>query len=961
MALSFDAPTPFASRHIGPDDEQIAHMLGAIREPSIAALVDRTVPSAIRLSRELDLPAPKTEHELLRTLEGLASRNDVWRSFLGMGYSDCITPPVILRNILENPAYYTPYTPYQAEVSQGRLEALLNFQTVVSDLTSLPIANASLLDEASAAAEAVHMMHALRGTESRRAVFVSQACHPQNVEVVRTRSRALGFDVVVGDPKSFQPSERFFAVLLQVPASDGGLDDVRPIAEQAHAQGALVAVACDLLALTIITPPGELGADIAVGSAGRFGVPLGYGGPHAAFFACTEACVRKLPGRIIGVTVDVHGHRALRMALQTREQHIRRERATSNVCTAQALLATVASMYAVYHGPEGLRAIASRVHALAATLATGLRKAGIRVAHDRFFDTLRVEGEPHRVAFWLDEARRFKMNLRPIDESSLGVSLDETTRPEDVDDLLTVFQGSGYGGYRCADLLGEASPALGGLRRTSPFLTAPVFHAHRTETKMLRYMRALELRDISLADGMIPLGSCTMKLNATAEMMPITWPSFARIHPFAPREQAAGYQAVIEQLGAMLAEITGYDAMSFQPNSGAQGELAGLLVIRRYHESRGEGHRTVCLIPASAHGTNPASAALAGMRVVVVACDEHGYVDLSDLEAKAKAHAPELAAIMITYPSTYGVFEEDIQLIASVVHACGGQVYLDGANLNALVGLCRPGDFGADVGHINLHKTFCIPHGGGGPGMGPIGVKAHLAPFLPSHPALPENGPTSSGAVSAAPWGSASILLISWSYISLMGAAGLRRASEIAILNANYVAERLHAHYPVCFRGKRGRVAHECILDTRPVKQSSGVEVDDIAKRLMDYGFHAPTMSFPVPGTLMVEPTESESQEELDRFCDAMIAIRAEIADIESGRASRDDNPVKLAPHTAAAVTAESWPHTYSREKAAFPTAWTREHKRWPFVGRIQNAVGDRNLICTCPPLESPFTTPKSR
>jgi glycine dehydrogenase len=932
-------------------------MLRAIGEPSVDSLVDSTIPRAIRLRRGLSLPDPASEHDLLRKLESLAARNDIWRSFLGMGYADCITPPVILRNVLENPAYLTPYTPYQAEVSQGRLEALLNFQTVVSDLTALPIANASLLDEASAAAEAVHMMHALRGSESRRAVFVSRSCHPQNIEVVRTRGRALGFDVVVGDPRTFEPSARFFGVVLQVPASDGELDDVRPVIERAHAQGVLVAIACDLLALTLITPPGELGADIAVGSAQRFGVPLGYGGPHAAFFACTDACVRKLPGRIIGVAIDAHGNRALRMALQTREQHIRRERATSNVCTAQALLATVASMYAVYHGPEGLRAIASRVHAMATTLAAGLRKAGIRVAHDRFFDTLRVEGDPRSVSLWLAEARRHKMNLRVIDESSLGVALDETTQPGDVDDLLSVFHGGAPPGYRCSDLAGEASEALGGLRRTSGFLTAPVFHAHHTETKMLRYMRTLELRDISLADAMIPLGSCTMKLNATVEMMPVTWPRFARIHPFAPREQASGYHAVIEQLAAMLAEITGYDAMSFQPNSGAQGELAGLLVVRRYHESRGEGHRTVCLIPASAHGTNPASAALAGLRVVVVACDEHGYVDIADLEAKAKAHATELAAVMITYPSTYGVFEEDIELIASIVHSCGGQVYLDGANLNALVGLCRPGDFGADVGHINLHKTFCIPHGGGGPGMGPIGVKAHLAPFLPGHPAIPEDRPSAIGPVSAAPWGSANILLISWCYISLMGAEGLRRASEIAILNANYVAERLHVHYPVCFRGKHGRVAHECIVDTRPAKQSCGVDVDDVAKRLMDYGFHAPTMSFPVAGTLMVEPTECESRDELDRFCDAMIAIRKEIAEIEAGRLPRDDNPLKQAPHTAAAVTAESWPHPYSRETAAFPTAWTREHKRWPFVGRIQNAVGDRNLICTCAPLESPART----
>jgi glycine dehydrogenase len=936
-------------------------MLRVVGEPSVSALIDATIPRAIRLRRELKLPSPQTEHELLQTLECIAAKNEIWRTYIGMGYADCVTPPVILRNVLENPAYYTPYTPYQAEVSQGRLEALLNFQTLVSDLTALPIANASLLDEATACAEAVHMMHALRGGESRRAVFVSHSCHPQNIEVVRTRGQALGFDVVVGDPNTFEPSPVFFGVLLQVPASDGALDDVRPLVERGHAQGALIAIACDLLALTLVTPPGELGADIAVGSAQRFGVPMGYGGPHAAFFACTEACVRKLPGRIIGVTIDVHGNRALRMALQTREQHIRRERATSNVCTAQALLATVASMYAVYHGPGGLRAIASRVHALATTLATGLRRLGIRVVHQRFFDTLRVEGDPGQTARWLAEARRRKMNLRRFPDASVGVALDETTRPADVDELIEIFHEGDSAAPRCAELTSEASTALRGFERTSPFLTASVFNSHHTETKMLRYLRSLELRDVSLADSMIPLGSCTMKLNAAVEMMPITWPRFARVHPYAPREQAAGYHAVIDELGAMLCEITGYDAMSFQPNSGAQGELAGLLVIRRFHESRGEDHRTVCLIPASAHGTNPASAALAGLRVVVVACDEHGTVDISDLEDKAKTHANELAAVMITYPSTYGIFEEDIERIASIAHAHGGQVYLDGANLNAQVGLCRPGDFGADVGHINLHKTFAIPHGGGGPGMGPIGVKAHLAPLLPRHPTIAEDRPAAMGPVSSAPWGSASILLISWSYIRLLGADGLRRASEIAILSANYVAERLHAHFPVCYRGAHGRVAHECIVDTRSVKHTSGIEVDDIAKRLMDYGFHAPTMSFPVPGTLMVEPTECESQEELDRFCDAMIAIRAEIAEIETGRIPRDDNALKHAPHTAMAVTVESWAHPYSREMAAFPTVWIREHKRWPFVGRIQNALGDRNLVCTCPPLDPPAVSRGSR
>ena len=929
-------------------------MLQTIGESSVDALVESTIPQSIRLRRALSLPSPSTEFELLQTLEGLAAKNEIWRTYLGMGYADCITPPVILRNVIENPAYYTPYTPYQAEVSQGRLEALFNFQTVVSDLTGLPIANASLLDEATAAAEAVNMMHSLRGDDRRRSVFVDKSCHPQTREVVLTRGRALGFDVVVGDSQRWEPTKDFFGIVLQVPGTDGALHDVRPLIERAHAEGALVTIACDLLALTLITPPGELGADVAIGSAQRFGVPLGYGGPHAAFFACTDACVRKLPGRIIGVSVDAQGNRALRMALQTREQHIRRERATSNVCTAQALLATVASMYAIYHGPQGLRAIASRVHSLAGCLAAGLRKAGIRVAHERFFDTVRVEGDRSRVETWLAEARKRKMNLRSIDETSVGVALDETTSPSDIDDLLRVFYGGSSAPFRCDDLAHIHSVALQGFERKTAYLTASVFHDNHTETKMLRYLRTLELRDLSLADSMIPLGSCTMKLTAAVEMMPITWPRFARLHPFIPSEQAAGYRELIAQLGEMLCEITGYDAMSFQPNSGAQGELAGLLVVRRYHESRGEGHRNVCLIPASAHGTNPASAAMAGMRVVVVACDEQGYVDLTDLEAKAKAHAADLSAVMVTYPSTYGIFEERIEHIAAIIHAYGGQVYLDGANLNAMVGLCRPADFGADVGHINLHKTFCIPHGGGGPGMGPIGVRAHLAPFLPRHPATGEGRPSATGPVSAAPWGSANILIISWSYIRLMGAAGLRRASEIAILNANYIADRLHAHYPVCFRGKRGHVAHECIVDTRAVKRTAGIDVDDIAKRLMDYGYHAPTMSFPIPGTLMVEPTECESQQELDRFCDAMIAIRAEIAEIEEGRAPRDDNTLKQAPHTASAVLTEHWMHPYSREKAAFPTEWVRDHKRWPFVGRIQNAVGDRNLICTCPPVVPP-------
>jgi glycine dehydrogenase len=965
MPVSLDHPDRFVLRHVGPDDRDVEEMLRVVGQPSLDALIDQTIPSTIRLRRPLALPPALTERELLEKLSEIAAKNEVWRSFLGMGYSDCITPPVIQRNILENPGWYTQYTPYQAEISQGRLEALLNFQTVVSDLTALPIANASLLDEATAAAEAMHMMESSAAPHQgggRKAVFLSASCHPQTVEVLRTRAAAHGIEVIVGDAaQAFDSKDaaRLFGVIVQYPATDGALVDYRALVEKAHAQGAMVAMAVDLLAMALLVPPGELGADIAFGSAQRFGVPLGYGGPHAAFFACKPEHVRKLPGRIIGVSVDAHGKRALRMALATREQHIRREKATSNVCTAQALLAIVASMYAVYHGPAGIKAIAERVHGMAACLALGLKKLGVRVAHDRFFDTVRVEGTPAKVQAWLDAARARKMNLRKIDDASVGVALDEVTSPGDVDALLAVFgpdQGGGAKVPSCLELAREASPGLDGFERTSPYLTHEVFGTHHSETEMLRYMRTLESRDLSLAHSMIPLGSCTMKLNATAEMMPITWAGFNRVHPFVPLDQAQGYQVITKQLEAMLSEITGFPAVSLQPNSGAQGELAGLLVIRKFHESRGE-KRDVCLIPASAHGTNPASAAVAGMRVVVVACDEKGYVELGDLEAKAKEHAKDLAALMVTYPSTYGVFEEEIERICAIVHEYGGQVYLDGANLNAQVGLCRPHDVGADVCHVNLHKTFCIPHGGGGPGMGPIGVAAHLAKFLPGHPVVPVGGDLlgkeSIGPVSAAPWGSASILLISWAYISMMGAAGLKRATEVAILSANYVAERLHPHFPVFYRGKRGRVAHECILDTRGVKRTAGIEVDDVAKRLMDFGFHAPTMSFPIAGTLMVEPTESEPKAELDRFCEAMIAIRAEIKAIEDGRLPRDDNPLKHAPHTAEAIASSEWKHPYPREQAAFPAPWTRARKFWPPVARINNAQGDRHLVCTCPPIEA--------
>ncbi|HEY4015057.1 MAG TPA: aminomethyl-transferring glycine dehydrogenase [Polyangiaceae bacterium] len=974
MTLPLEHPDRFVDRHIGPTEQEIEEMLRAVGVASVDQLIVETIPSAIRLERPLRLPAPKSEHALLQQLASVAAENEVWRSFLGMGYSDCITPPVIQRNVLENPGFYTQYTPYQAEISQGRLEALLNFQTMVSDLTALPVANASLLDEATAAAEAMHMMASSRSDEARRVLFVSDGCHPQTIDVVETRAEALGLRVVVGSAETFDfAGAAAFGALLQYPATDGAAADPRAVIERAHAAGALVAVACDLLALAVLVPPGELGADIALGSAQRFGVPLGYGGPHAAFFACKGEMVRRLPGRIIGLSVDAHGKPALRMALQTREQHIRRERATSNVCTAQALLAVCAGMFAVYHGPEGIRKIAERVHGVAAAFAHGLRKLGVGVAHARFFDTVRIDDDPAKVARWIAAARQRRFNLRRIGERTIVVALDETTAPADVDALLAVFHDGRPAPFTCEELAREAGTAIEGLERKSAYLTHPIFRSHHSETKMLRYIRTLEARDLSLVHSMIPLGSCTMKLNATAEMMPITWARFSRVHPFAPVEQALGYQTIIRQLEAMLGEITGFPAVSLQPNSGAQGELAGLLVIRKYHAVRGEPQRDVCLIPASAHGTNPASAAIAGMRVVVVACDEKGYVDLVDLDAKAKSVAANLAAIMITYPSTYGVFEEDIKRICAVVHEHGGQVYMDGANLNAQVGLCRPADVGADVCHVNLHKTFCIPHGGGGPGMGPIGVAQHLAAYLPSHPVIavgggdpatqaPAAAPSAGrgdhiGAISAAPWGSASILLISWAYIAMMGPEGLKRASEIAILNANYVAERLHPHYPVFYRGKRGRVAHECILDTRGLKRTAGVEVDDIAKRLMDYGFHAPTMSFPIPGTLMVEPTESESLDELDRFCEAMIAIRSEIAAVEQGKLPRDDNPLKHAPHTATAIASADWAHPYSREEAAFPAPWTRARKFWPAVGRINNAHGDRNLVCTCAPVEA-YQTP---
>ena len=960
MAVDLESKDRFPSRHIGPDHADVAEMLAVLGLTSLDALVAETVPADIRLAAALKLPAAVTEAEVLAELRALSEKNQVWRSFLGLGYSDCVTPPVILRNILENPGWYTQYTPYQAEISQGRLEALLNYQTMVTDLTGLPVANASLLDEGTAAAEAMHMLAAVAPAaddEARRAAFVvSAGCHPQTIEVVRTRAKPLGIEVViVNDVFAFDfTSQPVFGVLAQYPATDGALGTAagwRALCDKAHAAGALVVLATDLLALTVLTPPGELGADVAIGSAQRFGVPLGYGGPHAAFFATKDEWVRKLPGRLIGVSQDAHGHMALRMALQTREQHIRREKATSNICTAQVLLAVVASMYAVWHGPRGLRAIAERVGGLASVLALGLKRLGVKVTHAQFFDTVRVKGSTAEVEAWLAAAAKMRINLRRLDAESLTIALDETTTADDVRALWEVFAAGKGVSFSPSQLAAEAHvPWSGDLARTSPYLAHPVFNTHHSETEMLRYMRRLEARDLSLTHAMIPLGSCTMKLNATAEMLPITWPAWNRLHPFAPTAQTAGYQALFKQLEAMLTEITGFAATSLQPNAGSQGEYAGLLVIRAFHESRGQGHRDVCLIPSSAHGTNPASAVMAGYRVVVVACDDGGNVDLADLEAKAREHRDRLAALMVTYPSTHGVFEPAIKRVTTLVHEHGGQVYMDGANMNAQVGLTRPADIGADVCHINLHKTFCIPHGGGGPGMGPISVAKHLAPFLPSHPLIETGGgKTGIGPISAAPWGSASILLISWTYIRMMGAAGLKRATEVAILSANYVAKRLEDHYPVVYKGAGGRVAHECIVDTRHLKKLAGIEVDDIAKRLMDYGFHAPTMSFPIPGTLMIEPTESEPKAELDRFCDAMIAIRAEIAEIERGAAPRDGNVLKNAPHTAAALLATEWPHAYAREKAAYPLPYVRAAKFWPPVGRLNNVLGDRKLHCTCP------------
>ncbi|CAN5698847.1 aminomethyl-transferring glycine dehydrogenase [soil metagenome] len=941
----------FVPRHIGPNETEVQEMLAVLEFDSLDALVRATVPASIRLDRPLEIGEPRTELEALDELRAISRHNQVFRTYIGMGYNDCITPPVIQRNVLENPGWYTAYTPYQAEIAQGRLEALLNFQTMVIDLTGLPIANASLLDEATAAAEAMAMSYGHSGGEERNTFLVSEACHPQTIDVVRTRAEARGIRVDVGDVSSVDFAD-VFGVLLQYPASDGRVEDHRALCAKAREAGALVTVAADLLSLTILTPPGEWGADIVVGSSQRFGVPLGYGGPHAAFFATRDEFKRQLPGRIIGVSRDSNGEPALRMALQTREQHIRREKATSNICTAQVLLAVIAAMYAVYHGPQRLRRIGERVHTLTAALASGLRKMGHEVVHESFFDTVRVR-PTNGAAAVLDAALAQRINLRRISDDTVGISLDETTSASDLSDLLAAFNEGSPVDFNVAELLKRVSASYpDSLARTSVYLTHPVFNTHHSESEMLRYLRRLESRDLSLTTSMIPLGSCTMKLNATAEMIPISWPEFSKLHPFVPREQAEGYRILFEQLEGQLAEITGFAAVSLQPNAGSQGEYAGLLAIRRYHQSRGDEARQICLIPQSAHGTNPASAVMAGMTVVVVKTAENGNIDVDDLRAKAEQHADKLAALMVTYPSTHGVFEESIREVCDIVHRNGGQVYMDGANMNAQVGLCRPGDFGADVCHLNLHKTFCIPHGGGGPGMGPIGVAEHLVPFVPGHPVVPV-GDEEHHAVSAAPWGSASILPISWVYIRLMGGTGLKLASEVAILNANYMAKRLEEHFPVLYKGENGTVAHECIIDTRTLRASSGIEVEDIAKRLMDYGFHAPTVSFPVAGTLMIEPTESEPKAEMDRFCDAMAAIREEAREIELGILDRADNPLKKAPHTALTVTADEWSHSYSRERAAYPAPWSREHKFWPVVGRVESAFGDRNLVCACLPMEA--------
>ena len=948
----------FAKRHIGPRPDDLQAMLKEVGAASLDQLIDEAIPASIRLQKPLNLPAAESESEYLSRLKTIARRNKVFRSFIGLGYADTLTPSVIRRCVFENPGWYTPYTPYQAEIAQGRLESLLNFQTVVSDLTGMAVANASLLDEGTAAGEAMTLLHRVQGKKLGAAggtFLVSDRCFPQTIAVLESRAEPLGITMKVVPPDEMpldQPD--VFGALVQYPDEAGRLDDLKPFIDQAHAANVKVAVATDLLALTLATPPGEVGADVVFGNSQRFGVPLGFGGPHAAFFATSQEFVRHMPGRVIGVSVDSHGHRAYRMSLQTREQHIRREKATSNICTAQALLANMAAMYAVYHGPNGLKAIATRVHAMARALDGAVRSLGFEQRNPEYFDTLRVAADTARVKAIRAKALAGGLNFRYVGETEIGIALDETVTMAELLTIVDIFASESSKGSKTVVLEREEDGPRWPLEllRKSGYLTHPVFNAHHSESEMMRYIRTLERRDVGLDTSMIPLGSCTMKLNAATEMYPVSWEEFSRIHPFAPAEQVAGYKQITDELESALCEITGFAAVSLQPNSGAQGEFAGLAVIRAYHQSRGEGARDVVLIPASAHGTNPASAAMAGFRIVVVASDPNGNVDVADLKKKAEEHASDLAGLMITYPSTHGVFEDSIRDICATIHQHGGQVYMDGANMNAQVGLTSPAAIGADVCHLNLHKTFAIPHGGGGPGMGPIGVAKHLAPFLPGHPLARVGGDQAIPPVSAAPWGSASILLISYGYIRMLGAAGVTDATRYAILNANYIKSRLEKHYDVLYTRANGRVAHEMIFDMRAFKPK-GVEEGDIAKRLMDFGFHAPTVSFPVAGTLMIEPTESEPKAELDRFCEALIAIRKEIDEVVTGKADPKDNVLKNAPHTAAAVASSDWPHAYSREQAAYPLPWVRANKFWPSVGRIDNPYGDRNLVCVCPPMEA--------